>query len=113
MNPNKAFRKFALAVAHAPEGAHLTVGLCWIEKKGWRVVMAVGTAMLNVGTADARGLADKYDKQHQEPEYRGRETGLEWVAGDLRKLADEADEKNREGVIPPEMLDLIPTSGTA
>ncbi len=113
MNPNKAFRKFGQACMDAPPGASLTVGLVWIETKGWRVMMNVHTAMLHLGSVEARGLADIYDKHHQSQEWRGKTTGLEWVAGDLRALADEAKQKNTYGVSPPEMLGHISARGQA
>ncbi len=113
MNPNKAFRKFGQACMDAPAGASLTVGLVWIEPKGWRVMINVGPALLHLGSKEARGLADIYDKQHQSAEWRGKTTGLEWVASELRTLASEIDEKNAAGTVPPEMLDLIATKGRA
>lgn len=113
MKPNKAFRKFGRACMDAPEGAQLVVGLVWIEKKGWRVAMNVHTSMLHLGPQEARGLADIYDKHHRSPEYRGKTTGLEWVAPELRSLADEATAKNQAGTIPPEALDIISAQGRA
>lgn len=112
MNPKKAFRKFGDMAMNAPAGATLTVGLTWIEDKGWRVLMQIHTAALMIGTKDARGLADIYDKHHRAPEYRGKTTGLEWVAPMLRELADEADQKNRDRVMPPEMLDHVAPQGS-
>jgi hypothetical protein len=113
MKANKAFRKFGRACMNAPSGASLVVGLVWIETKGWRVVMNVHNAVLHLGAKDARGLANVYDRQHQSPEWRGRTTGLEWVAPELRKLADEVDEKNAAGFMPPEMLDHVEVHGNA
>ena len=98
---------------NAPEGASLTVGLVWIETKGWRVMMNIHTAMLHLGAKEARGLADIYDKHHQSPEWRGKITGLEWVAGELWTLAAEIDEKNKSGILPPEMLDHVNIKGQA
>lgn len=97
----------------APAGAELTVGVAWIEKKGWRVMMAVHTAMLHLGAAEARGLADIYDKNHKSPEWRGKTTGLEWVAPELRSLADEIDQKNAAGEPPPDMLAHVASQGRA
>jgi hypothetical protein len=111
MNPNKAFRKFGQACREAPEGASLNVGLVWIEKKGWRVAMNVHEAMLHLGGKEARGLADIYDKNLRVPEWAGK-TGLEWVPPELRKLADEADQKNRDGIVPPEMLNYVEPQGS-
>lgn len=113
MNPNKAFRKFGQACMNAPADAQLTLGVAWIEKKGWRVMMNVHTAILHLGAPDARGLAAIYDKHHKSPEWRGKTTGLEWVSPELRVLADEIDQKNLAGTVPPEMLDLISTQGRA
>jgi hypothetical protein len=112
MNPKKAMRKFGDACMSAPEGAALTVGLTWIEGKGWRVMMMVHTSMLHIGPKDARGLADIYDKHHKSPEYIGKTTGLEWVAPELRNLAAEAEQKNRDGIMPPEMLDHVAPQGS-
>ncbi len=113
MNPNKAFRKFGRAALNAPPGASLTVGLVWIEKKGWRVMMNIDTALLHLGAKEARALAATYDKHHRSPEWRGKTTGVEWVAPELRALADEADTKNRDRVMPPEMLDMVTPQGSA
>lgn len=113
MNPNKAFRRFGRAVMDAPEGSNLTVGVAWIEKKGWRVMMSVCTSMLHLGSQEARGLANLYDKHHASPEWRGQTTGLEWVAPELRTLSDEVDQKNAAGIMPPEMLDHVAARGQA
>ena len=113
MKLNKAFRKFGRAAMEAPPGASLTVGLAWIETKGWRVMMNIHTSILHLGSKEARGLAAIYDKHHQSPEYRGKTTGLEWVAPELRALADEADLKNRDGVIPDGIVEVMPAAGSA
>lgn len=113
MKPNKAFRKFGQACMNAPDGAQLTVGVVWIKKKGWRVMMNVHTALLHLGASEARGLADIYDKNHRSPEWRGKTTGLEWVAPELRKLSDEIDGKNKAGELPPEMLGHMAAQGRA
>lgn len=109
MNLKKAFRKFGNALLTAPPGASLTIGLSWIEGKGWRVMMQVHTAVLMLGSQDARNLAATYDKHQREAAF----VGLEWVAPELRKMADEADEKNAAKVLPPEMLEHIATEGSA
>lgn len=113
MKPHKAFRKFGQACMNAPADAQLTVGVSWIERKGWRVVMMVHTSSLHLGSQEARGLADIYDKHHRSPEWRGKTTGLEWVAPELRNLADEVEAKNRAGEIPSEMLALVQPQGRA
>lgn len=113
MKPNKAFRKFGLAVALAPEGSSLVVGLVWIQKKGWRVAMSVHTAMLHLGPVEARGLADIYDKQHRRAEYADTKTGLEWVAPELRSLAAEVEQKNRDNIMPDGLIDIISPEGSA
>lgn len=114
MNGKKAFRKFGQMCMNAPPGASLTVGLSWVgDGKGWRVMMAVHTAHLLLGAKDARGLADIYDKHHRSPEYLGKTTGLEWVAPELRSLADEAEQKNRDKIIPDGAAEHMPAAGTA
>lgn len=114
MNAKKAFRKFGDACMNAPEGASLTVGLSWAsDGKGWRVVMQMHTSALLLCPKDARGLAGIYDKHHRSPEWRGKTTGLEWVAPDLRNLADEADQKNRDKIVPEDAAEHMPTAGTA
>ena len=114
MNPKKAFRKFGDAMMRAPEGASLTVGLSWVsDSKGWRVLMQVHTAALMLPAKEARALAAIYDKQHQAPEYRGKTTGLEWVAPELRRLADEAEQKTRDRIIPDGAAEHMPSAGTA
>lgn len=111
MNPKKAFRKFGDACLRAPAGSMLTVGLTWIEDKGWRVMMQIHTHILMLGTKDARGLAAIYEKNLAFPEYAGN--GLEWVAPELRKCAEEADQKNDLGLLPPEMLQHVTPQGSA
>lgn len=113
MKPNKAFRKFGQAAMTAPPGASLTVGLSWAEPKGWRVMMMIHTSALMLGPKDARGLAAIYDKHHLSPEYLGKKTGLEWVAPELRKLADEAEQKNKDNVIPEDAAAHMPAAGNA
>ena len=114
MNGKKAFRKFGNAIMSAPPGSSLTFGLSWVsDTKGWRVMMAVHTSAIMLSAKDARGLAAIYDKHHQSPEYRGKTTGLEWVAPELRKLADEADQKTRDRIIPEGAAEHLPSAGTA
>lgn len=114
MNHKKAFRKFGNAAMTAPPGASLTVGLSWVgDSKGWRVMMAIHTSALMLGPKDARALAATYDRHHQEPEWRGKTTGLEWVAPELRKLADEAEQKTRDKIIPEDAAKHMPSAGTA
>jgi hypothetical protein len=76
-------------------------------------MMQVHTAALMLGPKDARRLAEVYDRQHQSAEWRGKTTGLEWVAPELRSLATEAEHKNRDGIPPPEMLDHVAPHGHA
>lgn len=114
MNPKKALRKFGDAMMRAAENAHMTIGLSWVgDGKGWRVMMSVHTAVLLLGPKDARGLAAVYDKHHRSPEWRGKVTGLEWVPSELRNLADEAEQKNRDKVIPEGAAMHMPAAGTA
>lgn len=114
MNPKKAFRKFGNACMSAPEGAALTVGLSWVgDGKGWRVMMAIHTAHLLLGSKDARALANIYDKHHRSLEWLGKATGVEWVAPELRNLADEAEQKNRDKIIPEGAVEHMPAWGSA
>lgn len=119
MNPKKAFRKFGDAIMAAGDGAGLTIGLSWVgDSKGWRVVMMVtvngmpGHALM-LDPKSARALATIYDKHHQEPEYRGKTTGLEWVAPMLRELADETVQKNSDKIIPEGAAEHMPSAGRA
>ena len=119
MNPKKAFRKFGDAMMAAGDGAGLTVGLSWVgDSKGWRVVMMVtvngapGHALM-LDPKSSRALAATYDKHHQEPEWRGKTTGLEWVAPMLRELADETEQKNRDRIIPEGAAEHMPSAGRA
>ena len=98
----------------APEGAHLTIGLSWVgDGKGWRVVMKVHASALLLGPKDARHLAATYDKHHQSAEWRGKVTGLEWVAPELRSLADEAEQKSRDRIVPEGAAEHMPAAGSA
>lgn len=114
MNGRKAMRKFGDMCMSAPPGASLTVGLSWVgDSKGWRVMMQVHTAVLMLSPKDARKLADVYDKQHRSPEWIGKVSGLEWVAPELRNLADQAEQKTRDKIVPEGAAEHIPTMGTA
>lgn len=76
-------------------------------------MMQVHDSVLMIGAATARGLASIYDKHHRAPEYLGKPTGLEWVAPELRNLADEADQKNRDKIIPEGAAEHMPAAGNA
>ena len=116
MKSNKAFHWFARSIAHAPEDAQLTVGLTWDEREGWRVLIqfhGVGTTtVVMVSPAQARNLADTYDEMHR-GEWAGQATGAEWVAGDLRKLAGQADGKNAVSIVPEGYIEVAAPRGEA
>lgn len=76
-------------------------------------MMMVHTALLMLGPKEARSLAAIYDKHHQEPEWRGKTTGLEWVAPELRKFAAECEQKNRDKVFPEGAAEYMQPAGQA
>lgn len=113
MNPKKALSKFLTALGTAPEGAQFEVGLTWDQRKGWRVYQRVGSHVLMLGPDDARRMAALYERTAARPEWRGRTHGLERTLGELRPLADEAEQKNRERVIPDHAAEFLPAAGSA
>lgn len=115
MNPKKALRKFMLHVGTAPVGSRFETGITWHARSGWRVYQRAADAGLMMTAADARGLAAAFDKLASAPEWRGTATAAE-MAGHfqiLRTLADEADQKNRDKIVPPDMPVVSPFGGTA
>lgn len=109
----KIWRKFMNHILAAPEGSNLTVGLTWDQVNGWRVYQQIGDKALAMAPDGARKLADSYDKVGARPEWRGASHGLEETLGALRPLADEADEKNRAGIIPEGAAAFMPAAGSA
>jgi hypothetical protein len=109
----KVLRKFLNRVANAPDGALLEVGIMYDVTNGWRVYERIGDAAIGMAPAQARQLADTYDEIGHRPEWRGVRHGLEETLGLLRPLADEADEKNRNKVVPPGYAEAMPTMGSA
>ena len=109
----KKMMKFLEQVERAPPGCNFEVGLIYDAKEGWRVYERVHEAALLMLPKQAYVLAGVYDKMARNSEWRGVTTGLEWVPIELRKLALEADEKNRAGEVPDKYAEMMPTEGHA
>jgi hypothetical protein len=101
MNPKKAVRQFLSHIMAAPPGSNLEVGLTWDAKNGWRVYQRIGDKALAMAPGAARSLAETFDKVGARPEWKSAAAGLAGTLGELRPLADEADQKNRDKIVPP------------
>lgn len=113
MNGKKAFRKFCEHLMSAPADALFRVGLTWEPGRGWCVFESIGDAVLVLSPKQARSLVVTARRQSQSPEFQ---KGWQEVRDSfelMAKLADECDEKNRDGVIPDPILAAAPPSGFA
>lgn len=109
----KIWRKFMNHILTAPEGSNLTVGLTWDQANGWRVYQQIGDKALAMAPDAARKLAASFDKIGAQPEWRGVRHGLEQTLAALRPLADEADQKNLDKIIPDNAAQFMPAAGSA
>lgn len=109
----KMFRKFMSHILTAPEGSDFEVGLTWDQANGWRVYQRVGDKALAMAPDAARKMAATYEKVGARPEWRGTAHGLEDTLGALRPLADEAEQKNRDRIIPDGAAAAMPAAGSA
>lgn len=113
MNPKKALRKFLDHVERSNPRDLFEVGLTWDDRNGWRVYQRIGDKALAMGPAEARRLADHYDKLGATPQWQEVARGLVDTLGSLRTMADEADQKNISKEIPPGYVGLTPAMGRA
>lgn len=109
----KMLRKFLNHVAASPEGSDLEVGLTWDAGNGWRVYQRIGEKALAMAPDGARKMAASFEAVGARPEWRGAAHGLERTLGALRPLADEAEQKNRDGIIPDGAAAFMPAAGNA
>ena len=109
MSPKKAWAKFASMLLRAPDGAAFVVGISWDERKGWRPYQSIGTAILQMDTATARGLVASAYRCQSNPAFNE----LKPLFDDLAKICDEADQKNRDRVIPDGAAGQLPAQGSA
>jgi len=109
----KMFAKWARLCEQAPPDARYEVGLTWDERHGWRVYQRVGDAGLAMDAKHARGLLTSYQKLAQLPQWKEAAAGLMDTIGELGKLADECDQKNKAHAVPPEMVAVAPVAGHA
>lgn len=109
----KVLRKFLDHVSRAQPGDALEVGLTYDAENGWRVYQRIGDKALAMDPKHARGLHAAYERLASKPEWVSAARGLMNTLGELRLLADEADQKNRDKVVPPGYADAMPTWGTA
>jgi hypothetical protein len=109
----KALRKFMDAILSAPEGCDFEIGLVFDRDQGWRVYQRVHTKALLMAPAMARSLADTYDKLAARPEWAAIGREMKNTFEELRNLANEADQKNRDKVLPPDYAAFAPAQGSA
>ena len=109
----KKLIKFLKQAERAPPGCDFEVGLIYDAKGGWRIYERIHETALLMSPKQSRAIADVYDEMTKRPEWVGIATGLEWVPVELRKLAAEAEQKDRDGEVPEHYAEMIPTEGTA
>lgn len=113
MNPKKAMMKFMRHVAAAPAGALFQVGTVYDMKNGWRVYQRVGDKGLAMSPDAARGLYRSFEKQAALPQWRAVAEDMRAIFDELKSCADEAEQRNRDGVVPPDMPVVAPEAGHA
>ncbi|MCC6776690.1 MAG: hypothetical protein IT537_08650 [Hyphomicrobiales bacterium] len=113
MSARKKLARFLEQIASAPEGSNLELGLVYDADRGWRAYERINQHAIMLTPKQARKLAAIYESVAARTEWKGVATGLEWVPGMLRDLADEAEHKNKERFVPPEFVAEMPAMGTA
>ena len=113
MNAKKALRKWLAHIERSPAGTYFEVGLTWDQVNGWRVFQRMGDKGLAMAPAEARKLGDIYHKVGKRPEWRGVTDTMIETLGALRPLADEAEQKNRDKVVPEGAAEFMPVEGRA
>lgn len=109
----KVWRKFMNHMMRAPTGADFQVGLMYDAENGWRVYQAIDGKALAMAPKQARGLHDTYAKMAQRPEWKAISASMAGTWSAFKTLADEADEKNRNKVVPEGYAEAMPTAGQA
>lgn len=109
----KIWRKFMKHIQSAPPGANFEVGLTYDVKEGWRVYQRIGDKALMMAPAQSRGLHATYSKMAQRPEWKAIAASMADTWEAFKTLADEADEKNRNKVVPDGYAEAMPTAGRA
>lgn len=113
MSAKKKLMKFLQQAESAPKGCRFEVGIVYDVKEGWRVYERIHEAALMMSATQARKIADTYDKIASRAEWKSAASSMGWVAPELRKLADEVEQKNRDGVVPAGYAEMMPTEGRA
>lgn len=109
----KVLRKFLTAIQRAPAGSLYEVGLTWDKDNGWRVYQRIADTRLAMDAKMARQFAAIFDKLGAQPEWQHVRHGLEETLGALRPLADEADQNNRNKIVPEGAAEFMPAQGFA
>jgi hypothetical protein len=109
----KALAQWVRHIERAGAGASFEVGLVYDPESGWRVYQRIGDKGLALSPQHARGIAEAYDQISRRPEWRNVAHGLDDTLGALRLLADEAEQKNRNKVIPDGYAAMAPAQGRA
>lgn len=109
----KTWRKFMNHMMSAPPGAPFEVGLIYDPKEGWRVYQRIGDKAIAMAPKQSRGLYETYSKMAQRPEWKAIAVSMADIWEAFKTLADEADEKNRDKVVPEGYAEMMPTMGQA
>jgi hypothetical protein len=86
-------------IAAAPPGSAFQVGIHYDHGCGWRVYQSIAGRSLALRPVDAFVFADVVDDMRTKPGWA--ESGFEDTLGKFRAFAEEAAQKNRDGVLPP------------
>lgn len=113
MSAKKKLRRFLDQAKNAPEGCQFEVGLAFDIENGWRVYERIHDAALMMSPKQARGIADTYDKIGRRSEWKREAASLSWVPIELRKLAEECEQKNARKDVPEGYVEAMPTSGSS
>ncbi len=109
----KIWRKFMKHIMDAPAGSNFEIGLTYDIENGWRVYQRIGDKALAMVPAQARGLHATYAKMAQRPEWKKIAASMADTWESFKTLADEADEKNRNKIVPDGYAEAMPTMGQA
>lgn len=109
----KVWRKFMSHLEAAPPGAPFEVGLTYDAKNGWRVYQRIGDKALMMDPKSSRGLHATYAKMAQRPEWKAIAASMVDTWDAFKTLADEADQKNRDKIVPDGYAAAMPIMGNA
>lgn len=109
----KTWRKFMRHIESAPPGAPFEIGLTYDVKSGWRVYQRIGDKAMAMDPKTSRGLHATYEKMARRPEWKAIAASMADTWQAFKTLADEADQKNRDNIVPDGYAEAMPTMGEA